>query len=255
VHFNNITSGLIAVALGAWSASNGQCAERLPTTAEIEQVRIEQPLPSDSALNALKFKNSIDTAEAFKQTERKLRDSINSGLPNIGTPEGVDIQSLVDQHYANRQIFEGSEDNAQGAGLLYFASFSIPKASLERVIDQAERCNATLVLRGLAKDRDLRETAELIGELLKGRKVSFLIDPTLFSRFSVTQAPTIVLTSGDIPRCVESNCNTPLPTYWAVAGDVSLDYALTAIVHQSPDASETATPYLAALQRGFHDAR
>lgn len=230
--------------------------ERLPSTDEVARIRAEQPMPGREALEATKGKYSADTARALSQAQRQGKASSaaqGGGLPAITPGPGVDVQALVERHYKNNRPAEGQKKGTPG--LLYFASFAMPEASLDRTIDQAERSGAALVVRGLVKGGDFEATIERMGKLLNRRKVSILIDPTLFSRFDVRQVPTIVLVSGEVPHCEEQGCASPTPPYWAVAGDVSLDYALEAITRQAPEARATAQPYLAALRGGFHEGR
>ncbi len=229
--------------------------ERLPTADEVARIRAEQPLPGREALEAAKGKHSADTARALSQAQRqgKTPSAQGGGLPTITSAPGIDVQALVEKHYKNSRPSVGQKKGTPG--LLYFASFAMPEASLNRTIDQAARSGAALVVRGLVKGGDFKATIERMDKLLNRRPVSILIDPTLFSRFDVQQVPTIVLVSGEVPHCEEQGCASPTPPYWAVAGDVSLDYGLEAIVRQAPEASATAQPYLTALRGGFHEGR
>ena len=87
----------------------------------------------------------------------------------------------------------------------------------------------------------------MIGE----RKVAWQIDPQAFARYAVERAPTFVLlTTGAGTRAGESvhpDCR-PDPAYVAIAGDVSLNYALEAMVRQVPSARPQALPYLTRLK-------
>ena len=236
-------------------------AERLPTADEVTRIRAEQPLPSQEALGAVKGKNSDDTAQALEQAQRQQQGrtptgiALPQGLPAIGKGEGVNIQSLVEKHYqSQRDTLEGRQKSTPG--LLYFASFSLPDATLDRTVAQADRSGAALVVRGLVKGGDFRVTLERMDKVLKGRKVSILIDPTLFTRFEIQHVPTVVLVAGgEAGRCDDQVCATPAPPHWAVAGDVSLEYALEAIVRLAPEAEAAARPYLTALRGGFHEGR
>ena len=252
----SLTLALAVMVSSAW-------AERLPTADEVARIRAAQPLPTQETLDAVKGQNSDNTSRALSRAQRQSKTTPQgglptaSGLPAINATEGVDIKSLVEKHYKNNQrTFDGQPSQKSAPGLLYFASFSVSDASLERAIDQAERCGAALVIRGLVKGGDFRATVERIAKLLNRRKVSFLIDPTLFSRFDIQRVPTVVLVaSGEVPRCEDQDCTSPAPLHWAVAGDVTLDYALEEIVRQAPESETVAQPYLTALHRGFHDGR
>jgi conjugal transfer pilus assembly protein TrbC len=72
--------------------------------------------------------------------------------------------------------------NATNA-LRIFITLDMPRGSLQRLVDQAQRSGATLVLRGL-KSQSMRQTLAAVGELIETRNVSWVIDPDAFTRFS-----------------------------------------------------------------------
>ena len=130
--------------------------------------------------------------------------------------------------------------------LRVFITLEMPRPSLERLVDQASRAGATLVLRGL-KAQSLRETLAAVRPLIGSHRVAWVIDPEAFARYQVTVAPTFVLTRADAstetaePQC-GSGCVAPA-SFVSVAGDVTLDYALDAMSRRSP----AAVPSIAAL--------
>jgi conjugal transfer pilus assembly protein TrbC len=148
--------------------------------------------------------------------------------------------------------------------LRIFITLDMPRGSLQRLVDQATRSGATLVLRGL-KNQSMRQTVEAVGNLIETRRVSWVIDPNAFTRFQVSHAPTFVLslssesatgTPGlpampDLPRCSGSSCTSPAmdAAYLSVSGDVSLDYALDAMVRGSPDAMPQARAFVQRLRK------
>lgn len=153
--------------------------------------------------------------------------------------------------------------NATSA-LRIFITLDMPRGSLQRLVDQATRSGATLVLRGL-KSQSMRQTLAAVGELIQTRTVSWVIDPDAFTRFQVSAAPTFVLTLGDepmpgtpafgtateLPRCSGTSCTSPaaLSSYLSISGDVSLDYALDAMLRRSPEAAPRVTPILQKLRK------
>ena len=158
-------------------------------------------------------------------------------------PESLDIAAFARQGAAlSSQAFVSS-----GAPhLRVFITLEMPRPSLERLVDQASRTGATLVLRGL-KAQSLRETLAAVRPLIEVHSVAWIIDPEAFARYQVTVAPTFVLTLDDTSKQADqrqcgSACATPT-TFVSVAGDVSLDYALDAMSRQSL----AAVPTVAAL--------
>ena len=90
--------------------------------------------------------------------------------------------------------------------LRIFITLDMPRGSLQRLVDQAARSGAVLVLRGL-KAQSLRATLAAVSALIETRRVAWVIDPEAFTRFRVTSAPTFVLTLTD-----ESAMGQPEPS-------------------------------------------
>lgn len=127
--------------------------------------------------------------------------------------------------------------------LIIFVTLSMPAETLKRLVDQSERTKAVLVLRGL-KNGSLAETIKAVNKLIGDRKVSWQINPPAFSRFEVKVAPTFVLAAPtSAAMATQNGCADPV-SYVAVAGDVSLDYALEYIQTNSPAFSSLAKKYL-----------
>jgi len=135
----------------------------------------------------------------------------------------------------------------QEPALRIFVTLDIPLGSLRRLVDQAERSGAVLVLRGL-KNQSMRQTVAAVSDLLGERKAGWVIDPEAFERHGVEAAPTFLLTTGeDAPPCSATTCTVPRP-FISVSGDVSLDYALEHMARRQPGAAAVAGPYLSRLR-------
>lgn len=189
---------------------------RQPTQAEIEAAQKKYRMPTDDELARAAASHSTVNVEA------------------IPTPQGpVDIEALTQRYERNRQAFETGYSADQPA-LLVFVTLGMPQPTLRALMDQAQRCDAVLVLRGL-KSASLRETAARIRELMGERQVEWRIDPQAFDRFGVSQAPTFVLVkAGGLTRDCEAAACMRGQAYASVSGDVSLDYALEAIERRAP---------------------
>ena len=154
--------------------------------------------------------------------------------------------------------------NATPGTLRIFITLDMPRGSLQRLVDQAARSGAVLVLRGL-KAQSLRETLAVVSDLIDKRPVAWVIDPDAFTRFGVTSAPTFVLTLADetaasgpgMSGAKGNEANPPQcggsclasTAFVRVAGDVSLDYALEAIAKRSPAAEPRATALLQRMNK------
>jgi conjugal transfer pilus assembly protein TrbC len=189
-----------------------------------------------------------------------LREIPRVAPPPI-SPATIDIAAMARQGGALTTL--PTADNSASA-LRIFITLDMPRASLQRLVDQANRSGATLVLRGL-KGQSMRQTLAAVGELIETRRVSWVIDPDAFTRFKVSAAPTFVLTLADepmpgtpalgpvpdLPRCSGSGCASPATdaSYLSISGDVTLDYALDAMARRSPEAAPRASAILQRLRK------
>ena len=184
--------------------------------------------------------------------------------PDAATPPAagsIDIAAMARQGTA----LTTPPPAATGTSVLrIFITLDMPRGSLQRLVDQAARSGATLVLRGL-KAQSMRQTLAAVGELIETRRVSWVIDPDAFTRFQVSAAPTFVLTLADepvpgtpgfgsvpeLPRCAGTGCAAPTAqaNFLSVSGDVSLDYALDAMLRASPEATPRASTILQRLRK------
>lgn len=79
----------------------------------------------------------------------------------------------------------------QGSFLVVFVSFSMPKASLIELSDQAQKYNATLVLRGVYEDSFLKTKDKILEINPNGLHLD--INPQLFKEYRIERVPTFVL--------------------------------------------------------------
>lgn len=135
-----------------------------------------------------------------------------------------------------------------GPQLLVFVSFAMPEGALRKLIEQAERTRAVLVLRGL-KEGSMVKTAAAVRQLLGERKTALQIDPRGFDRFGVSQVPTFVLLRDgtQAQRCADASC-VPATSYTTLVGDVTIDYALEWIETHSSSAQREAKVLLQRLR-------
>jgi conjugal transfer pilus assembly protein TrbC len=184
----------------------------------------------------------------FPDTDRIRRVPLPA-VPRIapGTPT-MDIEAIARRHI---EIKGQSDVSPASPSLRIFVSLSMPQSSLRLLTMQAERAQATLVLRGLKAD-SMKQTLEAVQALIGERKVNWQIDPEAYARYSVRHAPTFVLTkTGNEKDTNAGTCGAACITassFYSVAGDVSLGYALDTLVRRYPDAQREASPFLKRLQ-------
>ncbi len=196
---------MVLAATGAMAASS-----EMPSSEEVQQ-EINRIAPERKAL--------------FDPDNPHTRSS-RSPFPHVPTPPaaGLDPEALA-------QRFQHHVKLPSRDVLLFFVSFSVPEASLRRILSQAQRLDATVVFRGL-KGGSLKESAAAIRAINPmGARVQ--IHPEAFIQYRINAVPATVLVhlQNDQPLD-DAGCALP-GSYVAIAGDVSADYALQEIARQS----------------------
>ena len=168
-------------------------------------------------------------------------------LPVPATQTPVDLEALA-------RGFAGAPGaptlpGADEPRLIVFISLSMPEATLARLVDQAARAPAQLLLRGLSEG-SLPRTAARIRQLIGTRPVAVQIDPRAFDRYAIQRVPAFVLAraGGTDTACRGEQC-AQSDDHVVAAGDVSLDYALNHFQRSAPAFAKDAGRFLARLGR------
>lgn len=184
--------------------------------------------------------------------ERKLTGQV--GVPAAGAgPASPKLQNLpvpVDARTVDfADVAKGygepliqklrDEESGKVPSLLICVSFSMPRKTLQALIDQAAGGRGTLVIRGLV-DGSVRKTFEETRTLIGSKKVGFLIDPRVFDAFGISDVPTFVVTDGKPPTSCETSSCQGEGQFVKVSGDVSVEYALEYIERVSPAFADKA---------------
>lgn len=168
-------------------------------------------------------------------------------LPMPATQTPVDLEALA-------RGFAGATGSPTLPGadeprLFVFISLAMPEATLARLVDQAARARAQLLLRGLTEG-SLPRTAARIQQLIGTRPVAVQIDPRAFDRYAIQRVPAFVLAraGGTDTACSGEQCARS-EDHVVAAGDVSLDYALDHFQRSAPAFAKDAGRFLARLGR------
>lgn len=168
-------------------------------------------------------------------------------LPVPATQTPVDLEALA-RGFAHAT---GSPTlpEADEPRLIVFISLAMPEAALSRLVDQAARARAQLLLRGLSEG-SLPRTAARIQQLIGTRPVAVQIDPRAFDRYAIQRVPSFVLARGGEPNtaCSGEQCARS-DDHVMAAGDVSLDYALVHFQRSAPAFAKDAGRFLTRLGR------
>jgi conjugal transfer pilus assembly protein TrbC len=215
------------------------------TDADIERARRAQPVISDRDIERAQQKHRSPSDADLARVPVPSTPKVDA-LPRPVTQAPVDLEALA-------KGFDAKADppalqTSTGPGLLIFISFSMPEATLARLVDQAARARASLLLRGLANG-SLRDTVARMQRLIGNRQVSVQIDPQAFDRFSIVRTPTFVLLGdgAQAQACGAGMCFAA-DQFALAAGDVSLDYALEYLARMAPRLARDADGFLKRLK-------
>jgi conjugal transfer pilus assembly protein TrbC len=124
----------------------------------------------------------------------------------------------------------------------------MPRPTLQRLVDQAARVKASIVLRGFANG-SLRDTVAQVQGLIGSHQVAVQIDPQAFDRYAVTRVPTFVLVrDGARPVACASGSCAPADSFLRTSGDVSLDYVLEHMRRSAPGFGPPADTFLKRIK-------
>ena len=220
----------------------------------------------NTTADVLKQADALSTSPEFlnelkKESSRLIERSCalpKTAFPVLPEPDPAQrsraheaIGKLLDQ--AEQPDVLTDTGNDTGPRFYVFVSFSMPELTLRRLLNQARRIGAPLVLRGLVEN-DMNQTRLKVGELLDADNRrgdtridgGLSIDPTLYERFGVSVVPAFVLTHAPVQACTQAGC--PTPDFVRLAGDVTLAYALESIARDVPALREDAQVLLANMK-------
>lgn len=240
----------LAVAFITLSAS-AQKAEPIDSEAIEQAVRDAQVETSTFAAEV------AARAELYAQDARALADGLGTRI------QSVDIGETVDGDIDFFNLFAGAASIAEvkdspppAVGVMVFASFSMPEPSLRALVVDAKSAGVPVVLQGFVEgslEQTARRMAELLGhtegpeaqaEALGG----VIIDPRAFRVFDVTHVPSFIATAHPLPDCDGLNCSAPAPPHDRIAGNMSLEAALSALGSEGRSAPAQARVALARLE-------
>jgi conjugal transfer pilus assembly protein TrbC len=228
-------------------AAMAALAQATPTVteADIERAKRSQPTVTEQDIQRARERNRTPSEAELRRAPVPSTPRIDA-LPQPATRAPVDLDALARGFDATAG--QPALHPNPGPALLVFISFAMPDATLARLVEQAARAQASLVLRGLAEGSLVRTVAR-VQQLIGSRKVAVQIDPQAFDRYEVAQTPTFVLVrDGTQPQPCATGLCVPGDRYVRAAGDVSLDYALTHIQRSAPSFAKDAGGFLKRLK-------
>ena len=228
----------------------GQALAQNPPTvtdADIERARRETPTVTDQDIDAARRKYSVPGAAELRAAPVSTGPNIEA-LPQPLSRTPIDLEALARGYASQSDAMTQAQGLVDGPGLLVFVSLSMPRPTLQRLIDQAARAKASIILRGFANG-SLRDTVSQVQGLIGARQLSVQIDPQAFDRFAITRVPSFVLVrDGTRPASCASGSCAPADSYLRTSGDVSLDYALEHMQRAAPTFGPAAGTFLKRIR-------
>ena len=230
-----ITSTLVIGLTAAFAAGNRALAQNPPlvTETDIERASRETPTVTEQDIDAAQRKYGRASDAELRSAPMPIRPMIEA-LPQPASRAPIDLETLARGYAAQSNAMTQAQGLTSGSGLFVFVSLSMPRPTLQRLIDQAARAQASIVIRGFANG-SLRDTVAQIQGLIGSRQVAVQIDPLAFDRFAIARVPSFVLVrDGTRPvSCAIGSC-APADSFLRISGDVSLDYALEHMQRSAP---------------------
>lgn len=225
-------------------AAHAQTAPTI-TDADVERARRSQPSITEQDVQRARERNRMPSDAELRRVPVPSTPNVDA-LPKPATQAPLDLEAL--SRGFDAQTGQATLTPKPGPALLVFISFAMPDATLARLVDQAARAQASLVLRGLV-DGSLVHTVSRVQQLIGTHKVAVQIDPQAFDRYAITKTPTFVLLrDGTQPQPCASGLCVPGDSFVAAAGDVSLDYALNFFQRSAPGFAKDAGGFLKRLK-------
>ena len=217
------------------------------TDADIERARRAQPTITDQDIERARKANSVPSQVEPGQVPRSAGPKIDA-LPQPRNREPIDLEALAKGYASQVGGMDAAQGLVAGPGLMVFISLSMPQATLQRLVDQAARARASVLIRGLVNG-SIRDTVARVQGLIGRRQVAVQIDPQAFDRFAITRVPSFVLVrDGARPASCASGTCAPPGEFVRTAGDVSLDYALEHIQTTAPRFARDAGGFLKRIK-------
>jgi type-F conjugative transfer system pilin assembly protein TrbC len=190
----------------------------------------------------------VETIQKDKDFQSFLSESFKQKDGVLESKEFQDVVETLKASSLSTQIPTEITKN-KPAELTLFVSFSMGEKALLNLVQEAKLYGATLVLRGF-KDGSYAKTVKALQNIIQKTGQGFIIDPELFSLFSIPAVPTCVL-SKPFQLQAQTQERTFTPLHYRLQGHVSLLYALEMFAKEG-DLKEEANSILenTRLERG-----
>ena len=235
----------LSAALVAGTSAQAQISP-VVTEADIERAQRETPTVTEQDVELARQKYALPSEARHRSAP--LNSPNLEALPQPATPVLVDLEALARGYAGQSNAMTQAQGLTTGPGLFIFVSMTMPRATLQGLVDQAARAKATIVIRGFANG-SLRDTVAQVQGLIGKQQVAIQIDPLAFDRFAISKVPSFVLVrDGTRPVACASGSCAPADSFLRTTGDVSLDYALEHMQRSAPAFGPAAELFLKRIR-------
>jgi len=167
--------------------------------------------------------------EAFREEALAVQQQGTDSLTNLAK---ADLPMNGEGPFDFDEIIQGASQNVaakkgDAPQFIVFASLSMPPKALRQMIADTSKAGGIIVFRGLPNNSLKAFTTALSKVVTEQDQLSNVgIDPRLFRAFDVKAVPTYVAVSSDFDLCAGFSCQTKVPPYDRLVGNVSVEYAL-----------------------------
>ncbi|GFE76072.1 type-F conjugative transfer system pilin assembly protein TrbC [Novosphingobium sp. TCA1] len=207
---------------------------------------------ADLATEAQAFVEQVkDRGDRFREDAATVQ---SDGLENMRRVASTDLPKGPAGAVDFDEIVQGAAGNIGANGgeapqFIVFASLSMPENSLRQLVRDTAAAGGVVVFRGFPNNSAKDFVARLSKVVDQGQLASIGIDPRLFRAFEVQAVPTYVTVSSDFDLCAGFSCQTKLPPYDRMIGNVTVEYALTTFAEGNGPGARIAAVALSNMKR------
>lgn len=209
---------------------------------------------ADLAADAQAFVDQVkDRGDEFREEAVAIREA---GTENMRQVAAKDLPKGPAGPIDFDEIVQGASKNASAKGgdapqFIAFASLSMPPQSLKQLIKDTARAGGVVVFRGFPNN-SMKAFAGRLGQIVDSQDdfTNIGIDPRLFRAFNVQAVPTYVAVSSDFDLCAGFSCQTKVPPYDRMTGNVTVEYALNSFAEGNGPGARIAAVGLSNMRKG-----
>lgn len=183
----------------------------------------------------------------YLKDDKAMRNQQLSGLDLEKMAQKYNEALLADKVKKSQGPDQGANDFEAGRAYLFISS-SIPKQTLENLLNDAGRLNIAVFLKGNIGDDPLKfmGTQKFMNTMKIKTPPELFIHPDAFKMFKIDRVPALVVAASDVKdRLDEQGCAAP-EDYDIISGDLKLSANIAEIYEKasSPDIKDIARYYM-----------